>query len=148
MTARRSWCAICADTPKVFVARLAPDHHHHHQVIKTANIMSQHPSQLPMELLLEVLETLLASGCKASHRTAAALAQSCRALRASQPGKRARYYQALASKSQPVPSRLPENLEYETEVLESSRWPHQPPAKLPSLIDSSLARQPVSRSVG
>lgn len=80
-----------------------------------------------MELLLEVLEQLLALPDRASHRSAAYLAQSCSALRASQPGKRARCFHALASKGLSVPSWLPENIEYETEALETSRWPHLAP---------------------
>lgn len=88
--------------------------------------------ELPLELLLDILEMLLALGGKANQRSAAYLAQSCRLLRSSEVGKRARYIHALASHSMSVPERLPKNLEYEAEVLETSSWPHEPPPTQPN----------------
>lgn len=85
--------------------------------------MDRQPS-LPVELILDMIEILSAQGERSS---AALLAQSCRALRISEPGKRARYMRALASLGITIPERLPANLKYESQVLESSRWPHQEP---------------------
>lgn len=83
--------------------------------------------ELPVELLLQILEWLLASQDKVAYRAAAALAQSCTALRASREGQRARYFHAFGSHSVPVPNRLPQNADYELEVLRSSCWPHEDP---------------------
>lgn len=76
---------------------------------------------LPMELLLLVIEQLLA-GDKASQRSAAYLSQACRALRnSSAPGQRARYIHALLSHSTSLPEKLPSNLDYESDLLFASR---------------------------
>lgn len=110
-----------AEAPK------SSEHHTQGNIIT----MSQASPRLPLELLLEVLESLLDSQEKEQHRSAAYLAQSCRALRNSSAAKRARYVHALASHGMPASDWLPENLEYETEILETSKWPHlAPPSKL------------------
>lgn len=101
--------------------------------------MPEASPSLPTELLLDVLEHLFAAGDKTSHKSAASLAQSCRALRTSELGKRTRYVQALATRSISLPGWLPEDLEYEACVLEPTRWPHNAPAGLPS-IDVSAQR--------
>lgn len=86
--------------------------------------MAQAQPKLPMELMLELMDQLLVRGDTGG---AAHLAQSCRTLRSSETGRRAQYLHALASHSMSVPELLPSNLEYETEVLLNSHWPHQAP---------------------
>lgn len=81
--------------------------------------------KLPMEYLevLEVLEHLVRLPDPASQLGAAYLAQSCRMLRASQGGKKARYTHELTSLSISPPVKMPVNLDYEIEVLDTSCWP-------------------------
>lgn len=55
------------------------------------------------------------------------LAQTCRVLFHSEQGKFASYINALQSKSMSVPMTFPTNVEYETEVLHRSQWPHNAP---------------------
>lgn len=94
--------------------------------------------QVPVELVLDILELLLAQNDKASYRAAAVLAQSCSALRASNAGKRARYFDALAWHSVSSPSsKLPSNIDHEVEVLGTSRWPHEDPVDGPAPGDGT-----------
>lgn len=97
----------------------------------------QHLPELPLELLLDILEWLLVLGGKANHRSAAYLAQSCRLLRTSEAGRQARYLHAVASLSLSLPSRLPKKLAYETEVLDTSRWPPQVPLMVDQRPDNA-----------
>lgn len=89
--------------------------------------MERTQPKLPMELMLELIDLLLAAGGGASTKGAARMAQTCATLRSSEAGKRARYLHALALRSLSAPKLLPSNLVDETEVLLSSRWPHQAP---------------------
>lgn len=101
--------------------------------------MAQNLPDLPLELLLDIIEMLLASGDWTSRASAAHLAQTCTALRSAEIGKQARYVHALASLSMSVPDKLPANLDYETEVLLTARWPHQAPlAEQPEQATESL----------
>lgn len=84
-------------------------------------------SELPFELLLEVLECAL--GDKATLRAAACLAQTCRALRTSEVGKQARYALTLCLLSISAPKKLPADLDYEIQVLQTSAWPRPPRVK-------------------
>lgn len=77
-----------------------------------------------------------------------AVAQCCRALRALQPGKRARYFQALASRSLTIPDWTPEDLVYETEVLEASSWPHLPPRCVPDEDQAEAAHRSLASDAG
>lgn len=132
----------------------APDSYQQSSFIK----MTRSLPDLPLELLPDILEWLLALGGKAKHLSAAYLAQSCRLLRSSEAGKRARYLHPAANLSLSVPRLLPTNLEYETEVLEEAswppRWPAQPPpdkrsedaAGLRDVAESCYERRPESSS--
>lgn len=102
-------------------------------VLKTGGIVNHVMAtvELPIELLLDILELLLAERGKSSYRAAAGLAQACRRLRTSEAGKRARYFYALALRSMSVPSSLPVDLDYEIEVLCASRWPFEDPFEDP-----------------
>lgn len=93
--------------------------------------------ELPVEIFLEVLEVLVASPDKASHRAAVHLSASCRSLRATEAGKQVRYLSACAAMSISAPAKMPANLEYETELLLNATWPLEAPAQ-PDPLTSEL----------
>lgn len=89
--------------------------------------MADSMTRLPMELMLDLFDILLASRDKASLRAASRLAQTCAKLRDSDGGRRARYAALLASRSITIPEKLSHISDYEIETLGTSRWPHQEP---------------------
>lgn len=99
--------------------------------------MADRLPELPLELILEILESLLALGDKVSHRTAAYLAQTCGTLRRSEAGRRARYIHARASFSLSAPQRMPVDLDHESEVLLASKWPPRVPPCIASLPEDA-----------